>query len=181
MKLSQFKNRIEMIRSFPRGGNVVELGVCCGWFSDEIIKHAAPNRLWLVDIWAWTTPDKGQVWGWEQPEHQKTGDQVYIHNIRRFLDNPAIQTVRAPSRQAVHAFPDDFLDWVYIDADHHYEEALFDIANWSKKVRPGGIVAGHDFNQEQVAKALKEIEEENPHWEINLTDEPNSSFWFVKT
>lgn len=37
------------------------------------------------------------------------------------------------------------LDYVYIDADHHYEAVRRDIAAWLPKIKPGGLIAGHDF------------------------------------
>ena len=37
------------------------------------------------------------------------------------------------------------MDFVYIDADHSYEGARRDIAAWGRKVRRGGMVAGHDY------------------------------------
>ncbi len=38
------------------------------------------------------------------------------------------------------------LDFVFIDADHRYEYVRDDINAWARVVRPGGIVAGHDYN-----------------------------------
>ncbi|CAJ1445214.1 unnamed protein product, partial [Effrenium voratum] len=38
------------------------------------------------------------------------------------------------------------LDFAFIDADHSYAAAKEDIQLWSPKVRPGGIVAGHDYS-----------------------------------
>ncbi|CAE8605628.1 unnamed protein product, partial [Polarella glacialis] len=37
------------------------------------------------------------------------------------------------------------LDMVFIDGDHRYESVLVDINAWWPKVKPGGILAGHDF------------------------------------
>jgi hypothetical protein len=37
------------------------------------------------------------------------------------------------------------LDSVYIDASHHYAEVMADIGAWRPLVRPGGIIAGHDY------------------------------------
>ena len=47
--------------------------------------------------------------------------------------------------QALEDFLDNSLDFVFIDANHTFEYVVNDIAEWSKKVRPGGIISGHDF------------------------------------
>lgn len=38
------------------------------------------------------------------------------------------------------------LDFVFIDGSHDYDSVKQDILLWNSKVRPGGIVAGHDYN-----------------------------------
>ncbi|CAE7235670.1 unnamed protein product [Symbiodinium natans] len=47
-----------------------------------------------------------------------------------------------PSR----CFEDDSLDLVYIDADHKWWSVLQDLSAWWPKVRPGGLMMGHDFH-----------------------------------
>lgn len=37
------------------------------------------------------------------------------------------------------------LDSVFIDATHNYAECKADIEMWSTLVRPGGLIAGHDY------------------------------------
>lgn len=49
------------------------------------------------------------------------------------------------SEEAVQDVPYDSLDFVYIDGDHSYDYAMTDIILWSRRVRPGGIVSGHDY------------------------------------
>jgi SAM-dependent methyltransferase len=49
------------------------------------------------------------------------------------------------SWDAAEKYTDGSLDFVYIDADHHYAAVKRDITAWLPKVRPGGIIAGHDF------------------------------------
>jgi hypothetical protein len=39
------------------------------------------------------------------------------------------------------------LDFVYIDGNHSLPYVIADLAAWVPKVRPGGIVSGHDFRQ----------------------------------
>ena len=55
------------------------------------------------------------------------------------------EIIKKTSMEAVKDFNDNSLDFVYIDGNHTFEYAVNDIAEWSKKVRPGGIVSGHDF------------------------------------
>ena len=49
------------------------------------------------------------------------------------------------SMDAVRDFDDESLDFVYIDGNHLYEYVMQDIIEWTKKVRRGGMVAGHDY------------------------------------
>lgn len=55
--------------------------------------------------------------------------------------------IRKFSLDAVREFGDNSLDFVYINGNHDFQNTTNDIAEWSKKVRVGGIVAGHDFTR----------------------------------
>jgi hypothetical protein len=46
---------------------------------------------------------------------------------------------------ALEGFPDNSLDFVFIDGNHSFPYVAEDIFYWEKKVRPGGIVSGHDY------------------------------------
>jgi hypothetical protein len=46
---------------------------------------------------------------------------------------------------ALKLFPDNSLDFVYIDGNHDFLNIIQDIDGWKKKVRPGGILSGHDY------------------------------------
>jgi hypothetical protein len=58
---------------------------------------------------------------------------------------PNFKILKEYSCDAVNKFYDSSLDFVYIDANHTSAQVWDDITNWSKKVRLGGIVAGHDY------------------------------------
>ena len=49
------------------------------------------------------------------------------------------------SDEAVQDIPYDSLDFVYIDGGHSYDYVMTDIILWTWRVRPGGIVSGHDY------------------------------------
>jgi hypothetical protein len=47
----------------------------------------------------------------------------------------------------VHLFKDNSLDYIYIDGNHDYDHAKQDLKLWWPKLRPGGLMAGHDYLQ----------------------------------
>jgi predicted O-methyltransferase YrrM len=60
--------------------------------------------------------------------------------------------IRARSDEAAKSIPDGSLDFVFIDADHSYEGCKRDIATWWPKVRAGGVVGGHDYENVDFPK-----------------------------
>lgn len=58
------------------------------------------------------------------------------------------------SMDAVKDFEDESLDFVFIDGNHSLEFVIEDIAAWSKKIRIGGIISGHDYFRRNTDKAI---------------------------
>jgi len=61
------------------------------------------------------------------------------------LRNRNFTLIEKFSEIAVQDIPYDSLDFVYIDGDHSYDYVMTDIILYSRRVRPGGIVSGHDY------------------------------------
>ena len=59
------------------------------------------------------------------------------------------------SNNAAKKIKDNSLDFVFIDGDHSYEAALFDMTTYWPKVKSGGLFAGHDAGMQNVDKALE--------------------------
>jgi predicted O-methyltransferase YrrM len=57
---------------------------------------------------------------------------------------------------------DKSLDFIYIDGNHQYSSVKEDIQVWYNKIKPGGIISGHDFNWIPVSKAVIEFFNEQP-------------------
>ena len=54
------------------------------------------------------------------------------------------------SADTIVEFEDGSFDFVFIDGNHEYSHVLEDITEWTKKVKPGGIVCGHDYKEDKV-------------------------------
>eukprot|EP00913_Durusdinium_trenchii_P034386 g32168.t2 len=72
---------------------------------------------------------------------------------------PRARLWRMSSQEAAARFPPETFDVVFIDGDHSYSAVREDLRLWRPKIRPGGLLAGHDlFNLafEGVLEALVE-------------------------
>ena len=67
-----------------------------------------------------------------------------------------ITKLKLTSIEAAKLFPDNSLDFVYIDGMHDYQNCRADIEVWYPKIKEGGIVAGHDHNYPDVASAVRD-------------------------
>jgi len=65
--------------------------------------------------------------------------------------------LKMTSLDAAKLYEDASLDFVFIDASHEYEDVKNDINAWLPKVKMGGVIAGHDYPWESVAKAVHEV------------------------
>ena len=58
---------------------------------------------------------------------------------------PIFDVMEMTSEDASHHIPDSSLDGCFIDALHYDPYISQDIQLWTPKVRPGGVVCGHDY------------------------------------
>ena len=76
--------------------------------------------------------------------------------IERTKDVPNIIKIRKSSVEAAKDFTDGSLDAVYIDASHDENSVREDIKTWRPKIKPGGVLSGHDYVLPFMEDILKE-------------------------
>jgi predicted O-methyltransferase YrrM len=62
--------------------------------------------------------------------------------------------LHASSRETARVMDNAALDFVFIDAEHTYEALSADIAAWLPKLKPGGLLCGHDYSKPGERSAL---------------------------
>jgi predicted O-methyltransferase YrrM len=89
---------------------------------------------------------------------QGTLYELFLRNIEpvKHVINP----IRKKSVKAAKLYKKKSIDMVFIDAAHEYHDVVEDIKSWLPKVKPGGILAGHDLHYEPVRRAVEELLEE---------------------
>lgn len=115
----------------------VEMGVETGLYS-EVLCKANPN-IDLSSVDAWTA-----YHGYRDHVSQEKLDGFMEKTKERLVPYRAT-VIKGFSMDVVKQFEDGSLDFVYIDGNHELQHTINDICEWQKKVRTGGIVAGHDY------------------------------------
>ena len=115
----------------------VEVGVEQGLYS-EVLCRANPNlHLYCVDAWEAYSGYRDHVGEDKLKDfYDKTSERLAPYNVT---------LIKKFSMDAIKDFEDESLDFVYIDANHELPWVIDDIFHWDKKVKPGGIVSGHDY------------------------------------
>ncbi|MGE6105554.1 class I SAM-dependent methyltransferase [Aeromonas veronii] len=127
-------NRESLLDILPKGGTAAEIGVAGGEFSKKILDINAPKSLHLIDVWS----------------SERYGEPLYLEVKSKFQKEQRDGKViihRRESLDALQIFPDSFFDWIYIDTDHSYELTREELRLSASKIKPGGFIAGHDYQQ----------------------------------
>jgi hypothetical protein len=126
-------SRDELPKFFKELGFKVgmEVGVWEGEFTEKFCKEGF--KMYGIDPWK----ARGS-------QSQVMQDNRATRAIER-LKPYDCTVIRKRSMQAVTDFEDESLDFVYIDGDHNYRFVVEDIREWSKKVKKGGVISGHDY------------------------------------
>ena len=132
--------RRAILGALPKNGVGVEIGVHEGAFSNEILREVEPEHLHLIDPWiAFDEGDHADSIYGVNVISQKGMDQRYERVRRRYAKRKNVTIHRAFSYDVVDQFENASLDFVYIDGDHSYEGVSRDIADYSPKVKLGGL------------------------------------------
>lgn len=77
-------------------------------------------------------------------DFQARQDYLYQKTNRR-LSGYNVTVIRKTSMDAAKDFKPGDLDFVYIDGHHGFKYVAEDLWEWSKIVKKGGIISGHDY------------------------------------
>jgi len=126
-------------------GQVIEVGCWLGRSTSYIARlvRARAAALTCVDSWAGSTD------GFD-PHYRamlagRDAEAEFRVHLAALGVTPDIR--REPSVLAARAFAPASVDCVFLDGSHDQGAVTADIAAWRPKLRPGGVLAGHDFSE----------------------------------
>jgi predicted O-methyltransferase YrrM len=135
--------------------NNYKMGIEIGSYKGVYSKYLLDNwkgYLYMVDVWM-KLPESEYVDISNQENPKEIIGEVF-DNLIGYEDRTTL--IRGSSRSTSHLFPDEFFDFIYIDANHKYQYVINDLQNWYTKLKSGGVLAGHDwiadYDEEQADK-----------------------------
>lgn len=131
-----------------QGGSVIALAT-------SLVYHKIENvTIVAYDIWP----------GWERgyPPGVTNTQKIFDDNMKKFGFDHMVRSVKIPRDRldtaTLHGWPNESVDVVYIDDGHHFDDVMHDLTTWYRVVKPGGVLAGHDWDaiyHGGVVKAVK--------------------------
>lgn len=173
----------EIISRLMPGARGVEVGVFAGDLSRELLRADPTLHLTMVDSWE----GDGEAYQGESGDWHAGLGQAAQDGFRRKAEQRVAfakdRTLIVPKRSIEAAAAAQYAgyDFVFIDADHSYEGCAADIESWLSKIKPGGWIGGHDyqnpdFPQFGVTRAVDEFAAR-----AGRTLETGQNFcWFIK-
>ena len=153
--------RVAVLRRYlPTNAIGAELGVHKGKFTRELLDVLLPAQLHAIDPWYLLGPE----WKWDSGDRSTSNALAAI--IRRFSDELVNQQLVLHvgfDLVVMKDFGDGSFDWVYLDSSHKYEHTIAELDLLCSKVKPGGFVAGDDWQSAAthkhhgVCRALREF------------------------
>lgn len=164
----------------PRGA---EIGVFKGDMSACLLRGCPGLELIMVDSWEGSgAAYEGDSGDWHADLTDSAQEEFMATAERRvdFAGNRAVIN-RGRSADMARDVPDGSLDFVFIDADHSYQGCKADIEAWAPKLKAGGWLCGHDYENTNfpkfgVTQAVTEYVEKT-----GLSLELGENFtWFIR-
>lgn len=186
MEIAHDQRARSVLRRLPTNRPVkgAEIGVFIGAMSRALLKRPDLSLV-MVDAWEegdGLYEDEGGLSDYHARLSQKDQDTVYKRALwNTHFAKERRTVIRNRSLEAAREVPDGSLDFVFIDANHSYGACKDDINAWLPKLKPGGLLCGHDYDHPEfpewgVKRAVDEYASMNG-FEVQ-TDE--NFTWFIQ-
>lgn len=166
-------------------GEGAEVGTLRGEFAVRILQTWEGKKLHCIDAWAEALADESyqDINNVPQSIHD---DNFAVARARLAEFGGRCQIHRMTSQEGAARFADGTLDFVYLDARHYRSAVVEDLELWSPKIRPGGILCGHDYLDGVLPSGHFEVKSSVDAWalergvEIKCSGEAVFRSWFIR-
>lgn len=171
----------ELNKHLPKDCYAIELGVLYGDFSKMILDIINPLVLVLVD--PYRIGEKKYLGSLDYLSTEYSNEDQYQNIVRKFETEILSGQVEILRKTSFEAVKDVYLkyDFSYHDSSHLYEDIKKELNEWLPKVKPDGLICGHDYMDFEgfgVKQAVNEFITEHD-FEMIIYNE-NGGDWALK-
>lgn len=173
----------ELLEHLGLKGDAVEIGVAEGRNAQVLIASPSITKLYLIDNWSWLNQsgDGSHPQSWHDNNFREAQERV-----EPFKEKVII--LKGMSTAMIKQISDDTLVFSYIDGDHSFNGCFNDLLNIYPKVKTGGCIALHDYENlfYGVHNVVRKFLVENNYNidDLHTTEEDGDlamvSCWFIK-
>lgn len=157
MSSSDLESVYELVSYLPENSNILEIGCFLGSVTCTIKEACNTSNLYCVDIWS-NEVHNTYLQGYDRKTINKdiTSDSAewrkntnHLENVYMYKDN------------SLNVEFDTKFDFIFLDGDHTYNNVRAELIKYSKYLKQGGILAGHDYGCPPCTKAITEFATNN--------------------
>ena len=141
----------DLLSCCEHGSLAVEIGAYAGQSTQLIYTSGKFDRLVTIDPFV-DAYDPTDI-----PANTYRLSAVRYNLYQRIVHYRNVLHLNLTSGEACGLFEPNSIDFLYIDGNHQYQHVMDDITHYLPKMKPRGIMAGHDYNIfEGVNRAVRE-------------------------
>lgn len=159
------RTRAELAETLFRGVGA-ELGVAAGAFSAHILRQERVSLLYSIDRWN---------------DHHNMAEYMTALALLKSHGSRSL-VIRACFDEIAPCIPNQHLQFCYVDGYAHTgQHGGKTLADWWPKIKPGGILSGHDYSPryQPTIDAVDAFAKAHG-LELNLTTEDELPSWWVR-
>lgn len=142
-----------MVEEAPSPAIFVEVGVALGrsavYMARQILRSRKAIAFYVVDPW-------------EEDWYSAACPPflAFVESVRKFpVELPILRPLRLPSVRAARIFDDRSVRFIFIDGGHDQASVAADLAVWTPKICPGGVISGHDYHSGDHPGVTRAVDE----------------------
>lgn len=168
--------------------SILEIGVAHGYHANFILEQNKEIHYTGIDPYNYDYETSGEfisdMCNLFSSDPMITFERLYqavVKNLQNYSNRATL--IRLKSSEALSQIRNDSYDLIFLDGDHSYDAVSFELKNYYKKVRSGGIVSGDDYNWPEVKKAVDDFIKESGEklFFISKGNSPHKTYFFLKS
>ena len=146
--------------TLPKKPKIAELGVWIGTTTNSFINKLKENgyspEYYAIDIFTGSEELQDEI----KEKYNGSTLDIFKENLEKNNNTEYVTIIQNTTHNASKNFPDEYFDFIYVDADHEYESVRQDIFDWYPKLKFNRYFAGDDYGPygwDSVTRAVDSI------------------------